>query len=364
MKLIHTSDLHLGISVLRENFIPIQERMVDRLCEIAEEAQGVIVAGDVFDRAVCSKEAVELYNKLATRLCIGMGKKLFIAAGNHDGAERLASCSMLLEQAGLYVRGRLSLPIEPIPFENVDIYILPYFNTEEARIQLGEPSALDMEGAMAAVLNTIRPRPGRKSILVGHCFVRGCATSESDRSAVVGGSSAVSATLFEKFDYVALGHLHKPQQVGENIRYSGTPIQYSFGEEGQDKHVVVLDTETMTQELVPVGAGRSFRSIVGPYSQILDEAADQESFVRVVLTDRQPPSGLREQLKKKYPHLLQMTSSFKPAGMEAQLSVEDVQRLEPNRILDGFLQEYAGRQASPEERQWFADAYTEALKGE
>ena len=365
MRLMHTSDLHLGISVMGENFIEMQGQMVKELCRIAEEraVDGVIVAGDVFDRAVSSREAVELYNTLATELCIRRRKKLLVAAGNHDGAERLASCSRLLEQAGLYVRGRLALPIEPVELGNADIYILPYFNQEEARLQTGAPELKSAEEAMEAVLATIQPRAGRQSILVAHCFVRGCATSESDRSAVVGGSAMVGAGLFQGFDYVALGHLHKPQRAGGNIRYSGTPMQYSFAEEGQQKQVILLDTETMEQEEVPLEVGRPFRTVRGTYDEILAAAGDEDAFVRVVLTDREVPPGMRDRLKEKYSHLMQLVSVFQPEGAERELTVADVQQLRPTEILDGFLEEYAGRAASAEEKEWFESAYTEALRG-
>ena len=219
-----------------------QRFLIDELSRVVsqQEVSAVLLSGDIFDRSVVAAEVIELYNELMTALCMKLGVKVFLIAGNHDGAERLASCSALLEKAGLFVAGRLKDGVRHVRLEQageaVNFYLLPYFNADEVRSLTGQEAA-DMDAALRLALEKLAPQPvpGERNILLAHLFVRGGVTAESDRSAVIGGAAVVGADSFAGFDYVALGHLHKPQCVAENARYSGTPLPYSFSEAGQQK---------------------------------------------------------------------------------------------------------------------------------
>ena len=277
MRILHTSDWHLGMSVGTGTLAGDQRFFLEQLYSIIEEEQAdiLLLAGDVYDSSVSNAEAISVYNEATTRICADMGKKMVVIAGNHDGAERLAACSELLKGAGLYVSGRLTREITPILAGNTAIYPLPFFNREEVIALFPEKSTeiTSQEKAMKVVCDHIREEmdPSRFNIVVAHALIVSAELSESDRSARVGQASAVSKDVFEGFDYVALGHIHKPQMIDEHICYSGSPVKYSFGnEEGQQKGVVLIDTESSEIRTIPIQMLHDRKTVRGTYEEIIE----------------------------------------------------------------------------------------------
>lgn len=251
MRILHTSDWHLGMPLKLGTMLADQQYFLDQLYSIIEEydVDAVICAGDIYDSSVTNAEAIELYSSAITKICKELGKKMIVIAGNHDSGARLASGRELLEMAGLYVSGKIVKDIRPVSIGNADIYPIPFFNRDEViAFYPDKKSEIPSQEAATKVLcDHIRESmdPSRVNIIVSHAFITSAELSDSDRAAQVGQATSVSKDVFDGFDYVALGHIHKPQAITETIRYSGSPIKYSFGaEETQVKQVLIYDTNS------------------------------------------------------------------------------------------------------------------------
>ena len=357
MRILHTSDWHLGMSVGTGTLAGDQRFFLEQLYSIIEEEQAdiLLLAGDVYDSSVSNAEAISVYNEATTRICADMGKKMVVIAGNHDGAERLAACSELLKGAGLYVSGRLTREITPILAGNTAIYPLPFFNREEVIALFPEKSTeiTSQEKAMKVVCDHIREEmdPSRFNIAVAHALIVSAELSESDRSARVGQASAVSKDVFEGFDYVALGHIHKPQMIDEHICYSGSPVKYSFGnEEGQQKGVVLIDTESSEIRTIPLRMMHDRKTVRGTYEEIIEREDLSEDYLRLYVSDRYAGLELLSALQQKFPYLLELYGKALEEGDgQTALTVGELQSLDEVDIMMRFCGENGG--ALPNEEQ-------------
>ena len=357
MRILHTSDWHLGMSVGTGTLAGDQRFFLEQLDSIIEEEQAdiLLLAGDVYDSSVSNAEAISVYNEATTRICADMGKKMVVIAGNHDGAERLAACSELLKGAGLYVSGRLPREITPILAGNTAIYPLPFFNREEVIALFPEKSTeiTSQEKAMKVVCDHIREEmdPSRFNIVVAHALIVSAELSESDRSARVGQASAVSKDVFEGFDYVALGHIHKPQMIDEHICYSGSPVKYSFGnEEGQQKGVVLIDTESSEIRTIPLRMMHDRKTVRGTYEEIIEREDLSEDYLRLYVSDRYAGLELLSALQQKFPYLLELYGKALEEGDgQTALTVGELQSLDEVDIMMRFCGENGG--ALPNEEQ-------------
>lgn len=357
MRILHTSDWHLGMSVGTGTLAGDQRFFLEQLYSIIEEEQAdiLLLAGDVYDSSVSNAEAISVYNEATTRICADMGKKMVVIAGNHDGAERLAACSELLKGAGLYVSGRLTREITPILAGNTAIYPLPFFNREEVIALFPEKSTeiTSQEKAMKVVCDHIREEmdPSRFNIAVAHALIVSAELSESDRSARVGQASAVSKDVFEGFDYVALGHIHKPQMIDEHICYSGSPVKYSFGnEEGQQKGVVLIDTESSEIRTIPIQMLHDRKTVRGTYEEIIEREDLSEDYLRLYVSDRYAGLELLSALQQKFPYLLELYGKALEEGDgQTALTVGELQSLDEVDIMMRFCGENGG--ALPNEEQ-------------
>ncbi len=349
MRILHTSDLHLGAAMGGVSFIDGQREFAGKLVKIAadEKADALIVAGDVYDRAAPPAQAMALYSDLMTELCVGCGIKVFVIAGNHDGATRLAVCGELLSRAGLTVAGSIKDGIKTVEMGGCGIHLLPFFSIEEARYMHADAQIENYGDALNAVLDGIRSRfvPGRKNSLVAHLFVSGADVTGSGRPAVLGGAGLVGTQALHCFDYVALGHLHKAQSLTGNIRYSGSPVKLSFSEWGQQKSVTLIDTDSMDIREIPVSASRDMRVVSGDYEAVLAAAENDprpDDYIKVVLDDEHAHLGLFDIFLNCYPNLLELDGV--PYSMEdgaSSLSVSEVTALSPRELMLRFYRESA-----------------------
>ena len=364
MKLIHTSDWHLGMGVGTGTYEQDQRYFLEQLAQLIrrEQVEAVLLSGDVFDTGVTNAQAIELYNDAVNLLCGELGVKLFVIAGNHDSAARLASCRELLKGAGLYVTGRLSRDPEPVLLDGgkVAVYSLPFFSRDEVLGLFPEQRAQirSMEHAMLAVCDRIRQKMdrSRRNIVLSHSLIVNAELSESDRSARVGFATAVSGDVFAEFDYVALGHIHKPQVVAPHIRYSGSPLKYSFGnEETQRKGVVLLDTDTMEQRFVVLDLLRDRRTVEGTYEELTGRTDLAEDYLRLRVTDRFAGLELVADLRDRFPYLLEVYGmSIDREQEQSELTVEALQTLSEQDIMEKFMAEIFGTGPTPEQRELFA----------
>lgn len=359
MKIIHTSDWHFGMPIGTGNYQDSQKYFLDRLYELIreEEVGAVLCAGDLYDSSVANAEAIALFNEAATKLCVELGVKFILIAGNHDSAARLASCRELLKASGMYVTGRLERNIEPVLLDDgkTAVYSIPFFNRDEVIALFPErkEEIRSQETAMMVVCDHIRETmdPSRKNIVMSHSLIVNAELSESDRSARVGHATAVSKDVFHGFDYVALGHIHKPQIIADHIRYSGSPIKYSFGsEEEQTKGVVLIDTDTMEQRFVAMPLLRDRKTVKGTYDEVIIREELKDHYLRLYVTDRYAGLELQAELREKFPWLIELYGkSLEEGGEMSALSVEELETMDETDIMTKFMAEYF--QYEPNERQ-------------
>jgi exonuclease SbcD len=330
MRLLHTSDWHLGRSLHRADLRAAQSAFLDHLVEVAraEKVDAILVAGDVYDRAVPPVDAVELCEDALLRLH-DTGASIVLISGNHDSARRLGFGSGLLEKAGVHLRTRPGALARPVVLEDahgpVAVYGVPYLEPDAVRGELPQAEEDIPKGhagvlghAVACIRADAESRGLQRRVVMAHGWVSGGAPSESERDITVGGVGQVPAELFAGFGYVALGHLHGQQTVAPHLRYSGSPLPYSFSEASHRKGswLVELDQHGAAHvEQVPAPVHRRLSVLRGRLADLLgsaDYARYQDDFVSVTLTDQARPEGAMDALRARFPHVLVL--AFEPEG--------------------------------------------------
>ncbi|WP_329399887.1 exonuclease SbcCD subunit D [Streptomyces lydicus] len=367
MRFLHTSDWHLGRSFHRVNLLTAQRTFLDHLVESvrAREVDAVLVAGDVYDRAVPPLAAVELFDEALHRLA-DLGVPTVMISGNHDSARRLGVGAGLMERAGIHLRTDPAGCGTPVLLSDahgpVALYGLPYLEPAMVRDTLGAQRA-DHAAVLGAAMDRVRAdlaeRPaGTRSVVLAHAFVTGGTASDSERDITVGGVASVPAGVFDGVDYAALGHLHGCQTLTERVRYSGSPLAYSFSEADHRKTswLVELDgTGAVHAERVDAPVPRALARIRGPLERLLDDPAlarHEESWVEATLTDAARPHEPMARLVKRYPHILSLV--FDPDEGPARSLASYAQRLRgrsDQEIAEDFVEHVrSGRAADERER--------------
>ncbi len=317
MKLIHLSDLHIGKRLGEVSLLDDQRYILEQIAGIigAEKPDAVLIAGDVYDKSVPPAEAVTVLDDFLTRIA-GQGFPVLITSGNHDSAERLSFGSRLMDAAGVRISPvydgqarRVTLSDE---FGEVHIHMLPFVRPIHVRKAFPDEAVEGTAEAVAMAIAHMDIDPGARNVLMAHQFVAGAATCDSEELSI-GGTDSVGADAFDAFDYVALGHLHGPQNVaGPRVRYCGTPLKYSFSEMHHKKSVTVVhmgkkgDLRLETLPLVPL---RDMREIRGTFAGITDASFDagcREDYLRIVLTDEQDVPEAAGRLRAAYPNMLEL----------------------------------------------------------
>ena len=376
MKLVHLSDLHLGKRVNEFSMLEDQKHILWEILRIIgqEKPEGVIIAGDVYDKAVPPAEAVALLDEFLVRLA-GMRTEVFIISGNHDSAERIAFGSRLIRESGVHLSPVFSGEIEPCTltdeYGEVQIRMLPFIKPADVRHAFPEEEIGDYTDAVRTVIRHMNPDPSVRNVLVAHQFVTGAARSDSE-DVSVGGMDNVDASVFEPFDYVALGHIHGPQRIGrETVRYCGTPLKYSFSERNHVKSVTVVTlgekgrTEIRTVPLIPL---HDMREIRGTYEELTLrknwEGTATDDYLHVILTDENDVPDAMARLRVIYPNIMkvdydnQRTRTASLTGL-----AEETERKSEMELFEEF---YAGQNGQPlsGEQRSFAEALLEQLKEE
>ncbi len=362
MRILHTSDWHLGRSFHREGLLGHQAAFVDHLLEVVE-AEGVdvvVVAGDVYDRALPHVDAVALADEAFARLAASRAR-VVVSSGNHDSAQRLGFGSRLMDAAGVFVRTDASTVGTPVVLGDehgeVAIHALPYLDPSA----LLEPWGLrhrSHEAALGEAMTRVRRdlagRPAStRSVVLAHAFVAGATPSESERDISVGGVSRVSTSTFDGIHYTALGHLHGPHVLADGLRYSGSPLAYSFSEADQAKGswLVELDARGLsTAHWVDAPVPRRLSRISGSLLDLLADPAltDREhDWVQATVTDVPRPARAMEQLRRRFPHTLVL--QFPAAPAEAHAPAAPTAGRSDHGITLDFLEQVRGVPASAAE---------------
>jgi DNA repair protein SbcD/Mre11 len=379
MLMLHTSDWHLGRSLHRADLRAAQAAFLDHLVSTvrAEKVDVVLVAGDVYDRAVPPVDAVELCEDALLRLH-ATGARIVLISGNHDSARRLGFGAGLLELAGVHLRTQVAELARPVLLEDahgpVAIYGVPYAEPDAVRGELPPQVPTGHAGVLGHAAQRIRAdadaRGVRRRVVMAHGWVTGGAASESERDITVGGVGQVPAGTFAGFSYVALGHLHGQQTLGGHLRYSGSPLPYSFSEATHRKGswLVELDANgTKRAERVPAPAYRRLSPLRGRLADLLGSAIYaqyEQDFVSVTLTDPSRPEGPMDALRARFPHILVLTFEPTPSqGPDATSYRARVAGRDDRAIAEEFVQHVRNAPATDGERRLLTEAF-EAARSE
>jgi exonuclease SbcD len=319
VRFIHTADWHLGRLLHGLHLTEDQSHVLEQLIALVREAKpdALIVAGDIYDRAVPPPDAVELLDHVLSEVVLGAGVPVVLIAGNHDSPERLGFASRILTERGLHLFGAPAHPCGHVGFNDehgpVHVYALPYADPPVVRECLAAPELTTHQDAMDACVGRIRNAhpAGERSVVVGHAFVAGGEGCESERALTVGGSGQVDAAAFAGFDYVALGHLHRPQSLAEGkVRYSGSLLKYSFSEAAHTKGVHVVEMgpgRACRVEDVPLTPRRDLRRLRGRFEELLGPPrGNRDDYLLVELEDEGPVLDAVARLRDIYPNLLHL----------------------------------------------------------
>jgi len=318
VKFFHISDLHLGKRVNEFSMVDDQSDILQKIAQYVknEKPDAVLIAGDVYDKPMPTVEAVQLLDWFLAQLN-DLGTSVFMVSGNHDSAERMAFGAGLLKNSSVYISQSYRGQLAPIPLEDehgrLNVWLLPYIKPALVRRELDRQDIASYTEALAAVLSNIPIDHAERNILVAHQFVTGAETSESEEL-YIGGSENVDGSLFDAFDYVALGHLHRPQHIRrETLRYCGTPLKYSFSEANDKKTVTVVDMgkkgEAAISEL-PLAPLHEMRAIRGTYNELMSRenyiGTNTDDYIRAILTDEQEEPDARRKLELVYKNLMSL----------------------------------------------------------
>lgn len=374
MKFLHISDLHLGKRVYEFSMLEDQRDILEKMIGIAvrENVDAVLIAGDVYDRQVPSTEAVRLFDWFLTELA-ERGMMVFVISGNHDSAERLSFGAKLMEGRKIYLSGVFDGKVDPIILQDaageVCVYLLPFLKPAYVRACYFGQEIADYDDALRVVLEHMELDSSKRNILVAHQFLTGALRSESEEVSV-GGIDQVSAAYFSGFDYTALGHLHRPQNVaGGTIRYCGAPLSYSFSEADQEKTVTVVDmpekgqTQIHTVLLVP---RRKMRNLRGSYMELTArqnyDGTQTEDYLHVTLTDEEEIPGAIRLLRVVYPNIMKL--DYDNVRTRSLGNLDEAVRIEKKTPLELFEELYRlqNNQDFSESQRNYLTAFLEELQ--
>ena len=391
MRILHTSDWHLGRSFGPVSLAGEQERFCDALADIAadQRIELVVIAGDIYDRAIAPTHSIELFRDTVRRLR-SAGVVIAAISGNHDGADRVSPYDDLLDASGVYIRGGYEGIGRVIRHEfadgPLDLALLPFLDPQAAPDLFGAtPAGESGEGGdalerrrrrthqsvLAAAMATTRAGlAAPRSLAVAHAFVTGGSVSDSERQLEVGGTGEVPADIFDGFSYTALGHLHRPQDITRpTLRYSGTPMPYSFSED-HTKSVTVIDmdpTGVCTIDAIDLAVGRGVRTVTGTIDELLEPARHpdaHERFVRAIVTDRETVLDAKARLERVYPHVVEVR--LEPAGGRAAVAAGptvEIHELRPIDAVTGFWADLEGSEPDGDLLDILTSAVTTAERG-
>jgi len=364
LRILHTSDWHIGRQFHNTSLLEDQRYVLNQIVNISESEaiDVVIIAGDIYDRAIPPATAVSLVDKTLNHLCNDLNIPVILIAGNHDGADRLSFGSRQLSKGNLYITGPLLREIETVvlndEFGEVVFYPIPYADPATVR-QLYKNDHLNSEcedkdktldltthdQCMAKIIDGIK-LIGQRSVAISHCFVTGGSPCESERPLSVGGAENISSKHFEKFNYTALGHLHSEQRCKENtIRYSGSILKYSFSEEHHKKSVTVVDMDDKGKcqiKLIELNARRDMRSISGAFDEVIANAKNDnnsDDYLMIDIKDKHAILDAMGKLREVYPNILHMErSGLVSSGLPKSVNRELLQKNEFSMFKDFFKQ--------------------------
>ena len=368
MKILHTSDLHIGKRVNEYSMLDEQKFIFSKILDIAksEQPDAIIIAGDIYDKSLPSTEAVSLFDDFLVGLA-ELGKAIFIISGNHDSTERLSFGSRIMKNNNIYLSPVYDGQIQPIILKdgNIDFafYMLPFIKPSMVKYYAGEDvETKTYDSAMRYVISKMDIDQSCRNVLIAHQFITGAERTDSE-DLIVGGQENIDASVFDAFDYVALGHLHRPQSCGrETIRYSGSPLKYSFSEVDDEKSLCIVEINGHDEPIITKHALKPYREwydLRGTYDELTaksfyDGKGYQDAFVRITLTDEDDiPDGKRK-LDVIYHYLMELRYDNKRTRAGATLigTPMDVNKLNPEQLFSELFLKQNAHPLSDEQKEY------------
>ena len=363
MKFIHLSDLHLGKRVNEFSMIEDQDYILKKILEVIDEEKpdSVIIAGDVYDKSVTSAEAVALFDSFLVSLA-ERNIQVFVISGNHDSAERIAFGSRLMDASGIHLSPVYSGEVSPIEMSDdygrVNVYMLPFVKPSNVRAFFPEKEISSYTDAVKTAIDRMSVDPSQRNILITHQFVTGAASAGSEELSV-GGTDNVAAEVFDGFDYVALGHIHRSQKCGhEYVRYSGTPLKYSFSEAKDQKSVTVVEMKekgNLEISSVPLKPKHDMVEIRGTYNELMlksfyENTSYRSDYVHITLTDEDDVPDALAKLRVVYKNIMKLDYDNTRTRNNAVLKdIEDVKSKSPFDLFSEFYRTQNGLEMSDEQ---------------
>ena len=370
MKLFHISDLHIGKRVNGFSMIDDQkfvfgeiERIVER-----ERPEGILLSGDIYDNHNPSEEAVRLFSDILTGL--SSLTKVFIISGNHDSDEKLAFASGILKKANVYIspvfKGEVDVVELDDEYGKVRIHLLPFLKPQDVRHYHEEREIKSYDDAIRAVLENHEIDLSERNVLLSHQFVTGASTSDSEEMSV-GGVENIGADVYRDYDYVALGHLHRPQNlnVSNKMRYAGSPLKYSFSEEFDTKSITVVELRekgNVVVDTIPIPSLHGMHTIEGSYNDVMQKkfyegTTYQNDYLRVVLTDENELMDALSRLRSVYPFIMMVEWKRRGNGgneyREEELSA--IKKRKPLDIIRDFYGMQVGTDMNENQEKYLVD---------
>lgn len=378
LKFIHTADWHLGKLVhgvyMTENQREVLEQFVAIVAE--EKPDAVVIAGDLYDRSVPPTDAVELLDDILFKINVELKTPVVAISGNHDSAERLSFGSSWYKHSQFYLSGRLANSFKPVQVNGVNFYLVPYAEPGVVRQLLGDDSIHSHHDAMKTLIGKMEEtlNPNEPNVLVGHAFVLGGKTSDSERVLSVGGSGCVGAELFEPFSYTALGHLHSPEAINHNkVKYSGSLLKYSFSEAKQQKFISIIEMDEnggfshRYRSLTPT---HDMRELEGYLEELLDphfyEKEKLNDYLKITLLDEGALLDPINKLRQVYPNVLHLERKIDVTDMKKKQNINAIQGEKKSELdmFEQFYKEMTTAEFTPDKKQVMANVIEKVLKEE
>ncbi|WP_318503737.1 exonuclease SbcCD subunit D [Bacillus sp. T3] len=365
MKFIHTADWHLGKLVHGKYMTEDQKIVLAEFADVVQEEKpdAIVIAGDLYDRSVPPTEAVELLDEVLYKLNVELKTPIVAIAGNHDSAERLSFGSSWYRNSDFYLTGKLTKDFRPVQINGVNFYLIPYAEPGIVRQLLENDTIHSHQEAMRAIIDQIEKNMNHNepNVLVGHAFVLGGQTSDSERTLSVGGSGCVGAELFAPFSYTALGHLHSPEAIRhDTVKYSGSLLKYSFSEAKQNKSISIIemnDKGQFEQRYRSLTPNQDMRELEGYLEELLDpsfyEKQKVDDYLKVTLLDEGALIDPINKLRQVYENVLHLERKIAAVDLKKKtsLSIQKDERKSELELFEQFYQEMTTAEFTEEKRE-------------
>ncbi|MEG0254785.1 MAG: exonuclease SbcCD subunit D [Vagococcus sp.] len=372
MKILHTADWHIGRKLNGFSLLEEQKDMFQKVLALAikEEVDAIVIAGDLYDRSVPSVEAVSLFNEMMIEMNITSKFPVLAISGNHDSATRLDTGSPWLKTQNFHLHTKLSQAMEAVELNNIQFYLLPYFEPFHARQYFNDDSLRDIHSSMKTVIEKMKESfdPKKKQVLISHFFAAGASKSDSETPLEVGGLDSVPVDMLNEFDYVALGHLHYKDAIKNtpHVKYSGSLLKYSLSEEHQEKGIRLVDINEseVVSEFIPLTPLRDVHQLTGSFKELTSleyySQVNREDYLAISLTDQTVIVNAINELRQIYPRLISL-ERVNQVTQEKNIEKkeETLIQLKPEVLLKRYFEEVTEKELSAKQQIWLEEAIIE-----